>query len=127
MGRKRDRPPPQERLTPTHTVAHLTDDFIDQLNIPELPGNIPARLEVAIRKRVNALLYQLREVTGDRLVRPFEMRLVRDAHRAVLTAYELKLSDAEVLYASFRRLAEELGYERAEVGFRKDPPPFKKR
>jgi hypothetical protein len=49
-------------------------------------------------------------------------RLVRDAYRAVLTAYELGLPDCETHYASFRQLVEELGYERVDVGFRKPEP-----
>jgi hypothetical protein len=53
-----------------------------------------------------------------------ELRLVRDAHRAVLTAYELGLADAEALYGDFRKLVEELGYERTEVGYRRKEPLY---
>lgn len=118
MGRKRDSIPP-ERLSPTQTVAHITDDFIEQLNIPGLPVQLPRRLEEAIKRRVAAYLYHLQQATQNRYIGAFELRLVRDAHKAVLTAHELNLRDSETDYASFRRLAEALGYERCEVGYRK--------
>lgn len=101
------------------TVSHLTDEMVADLNIPALPDTIPNRLEHAIKTRVEAYLFELREATRARYVRPFEVRLLRDAHRAVLTACELEIHDAEVYYAQFRRLAQDLGYERTEVGFRK--------
>lgn len=119
MGRKRNRSLPKERLSPTNTVANLTDDFMDQLNLPQLPDRIPARLEEAMRKRVNGLLYHMRVATKERYVGAMELRLVRDAHRAVLSAYELGIHDSETYYATFRRLVEALGYERCEVGYRK--------
>jgi hypothetical protein len=100
-------------------VAHLTDKMIEDLDIPRLPGNIPQRLEHAIQARVEAYLFQLREALRTRYVRPLEVRLLRDAHRAVLTACELEIHDAHVYYAKFRRLVESLGYERTEVGFHK--------
>ena len=125
MGRKRDRSEPRERLSPTATLSNMTDDLIRELNIPELPDGIPQRLEEAIQARVNALLYHLRESKKQRYVKALEMRLVRDAFRAVLTAYELGVADAEVLYATFRHLLDELGYQSADIGFvrrpRKDP------
>lgn len=123
MSKRRDRGAPKERLSPTHTVAHLTDDLVAQLNVPELPESIPERLQEAIRKRVNAFLFLLKEAQKERYVAALEIRLVRDAYRAVLTAYELGLPEGEVYYASFRRLVEELGYERTDVGFARRPPP----
>ena len=119
MGRKRDKSLPKERMSPTHTVANLTDDFMKDLNLPQLPEKIPARLEEALRKRVNSLLYQMRVATQERYVGAIELRIVRDAHRAVLTSYELGIHDSENYYATFRRLAEALGYERCEIGYRK--------
>lgn len=119
MSRKRSRTDPREKWSPVATVAHLTDDMMADLDIPELPESIPHRLEQAIKARVEAYLYQLREAVRVRYVRPLEVRLLRDAHRAVLTAVELEIHDAEVYYAQFRRLAEDLAYERTEVGFRK--------
>jgi hypothetical protein len=99
------------------TVAHLTDDMIADLNIPSLPDTIPQRLETAVVARVEAFLYQLKTAEKERYVRPLEVRILRDAHRAVLTACELDIKDAHVYYAKFRHLAEALGYERSEVGF----------
>jgi hypothetical protein len=119
MTKKRDRRTSKPRLSPTSTLTHISDDFIEELDIPRLPEKIPERLEEAIRKRVNAYLYYLREARRDRYVPALEVRLLRDAHRAVLTAYELGLPDGEVFYASFRTLAEELGYERTAVGYGK--------
>ncbi len=119
MGRKRERSQTKERLSPTHTVANLTDDFMDDLNMPQLPERIPARLADALHKRVQAMLYHMRVATQERYVGAMELRLVRDAHRAVLTAYELGIKDSETYYAAFRRQAEEMGYERCEVGYRK--------
>ena len=98
MSRKKEESHPRARLSPTATVAHLTDQFIDAMNIPALPDNVPTRLADAVRKRV------------------------RDAFRAVLTAYELHLPDGEIFYAKFRELVEALGYERTEIGFRKPDP-----
>jgi len=117
MGRKRDRFEPKTRFSPTRTVAHLTDDFIEDMNIPGLPDGVPARLADAIRKRVQTLLFCLKEAKQRRYVGALEIRLVRDAHRAVLTAYELGLPEGEVFYASFRELVQKLGYERTDVGF----------
>ena len=117
MTKKRDRHSSKPRHSPTSTLTHISDDFIEGLNIPKLPEKIPERLEEAIRKRVNAYLYYLKEARRDRYVPALEVRLLRDAHRAVLTAYELGLPDGEVFYASFRAIAEELGYERTEVGY----------
>ena len=120
MTRKRDRSSPSaQRLSPTNTVAHLTDEFIDEMNIPELPESIPTRLAEAVRRRVQALLYCLQEAKRQRYVGALEVRLVRDAHRAVLTAYELGLPDGEIFYAKFRGLVQDLGYERTEIGFTK--------
>lgn len=119
MGRKRERSQPRVRLSPNETVAHLTDDFIQQLAIPALPERIPDRLSEALTRRVLAYLYHLREARQKRFIPAFEIRLVRDAQRAVHSAYELGLPDSEVHYATFRALVEELGYERTEVGFRR--------
>lgn len=119
MSKKRDRTNPRARLSPTHTLANASDDFIDSLRIPSLPDHIPGRLEEALLKRINAFIYQLREARKDQYVEILEIRLVRDAHRAVLTAFELGLNEAEVFYATFRQLVEDLGYERTDVGYRK--------
>ncbi len=119
MGKKRERSPARERLSPTKTVAHLTDDFVASLGVPELPGHPPERLASAVRERCEALLFHLERARSKEYAHPFEVRLVRDAHRIVLTAFELGVPDAEVVYARFRRLVEELDYERVDVGFRK--------
>lgn len=116
MNRKRERTQ-ADRLSPTNTVANLTDDLMASFNIPRLPDNVPARLEEAVLKRVHRLLFVLKEAKREQYVGALEIRLVRDAHRAVLTAYELGLPEAEVLYARFRALVEDLGYVRADVGF----------
>jgi len=88
-----------------------------QMNLPDLPSQIPDRLEKALVRRVDALLFELQQARTARYIPPLEIRLVRDAHRAVLTACELGLSDGEVHYARFRELVRELGYERVAVGF----------
>jgi len=117
MSRRRDRPEPRERRSPNATIAPHSNDFIEELNIPTLPEGIPQRLEEAVRARVDALLYELREAKKKSYVEILELRLVREAYYAVIVAYELKLPESEVYYATFRRLVEELGYERADVGF----------
>ncbi len=109
-------------LSPTQTVSNLTDDFIEEMEIPPPPENVPQRLAEAIQRRITALLYHLREARRRAYIGPLEIRLVRDAYRAVLTAYELQLPESEVHYATFRQLVEQLGYERVEVGFRKKEP-----
>ncbi|MFC1609508.1 hypothetical protein ACFL6C_00990 [Myxococcota bacterium] len=119
MGRKRTRSDPRERRSPTDTVANLTDGFFNDLNIPALPDHVPLRLEEAIKARVDALLFHVREAKQKQYVAALEIRIIREAHRAVLAADELKIPDAKVHYATFRRLLEELGYERTEVGFMK--------
>jgi hypothetical protein len=123
MGRKRDRIEPRERRSPTATVSNYSDDFIAELGLPQLPDGIPQRLEQAVRQRAGALLFHLREARAKGYIKPLEVRLVREALGAVLTAHELHLADAEVLYASFRRLVEELGYASVDAGFVKDEPP----
>jgi hypothetical protein len=100
-------------------VARLSDELISALNIPKLPSGVPQRLEDGLRARIDALLFQLREAKRERYIPAIETRLVRDAQQAVLTANELGLEDAEVYYATFRHLVEELGYERVEAGFAK--------
>jgi hypothetical protein len=101
-------------------VEHFAREFIDEMNIPSLPERIPQRMEEAIRRRVMAFLYQLKLAKKQGYVEAVEIHLVRDAHRAVLTAYELGLADSQEYYASFRQLVAELGYERTEIGFRKE-------
>jgi len=98
-------------------VADISNDHMEGLNLPELPKQLPDRLVNALRTRVKALLYELEQAARTRYVPPLEIRLVRDAHRAVLTACELGISEGEVYYARFRELVEELGYERTDVGF----------
>ena len=117
MSSKRDRTEPRERRSPTETVGNYTDDFMKDLGLPTLPGKIPQRLEEALRTRIRALLYRLREAKAERYVQTIEIRLVRDALQSVLTAHELGLSDSEALYAEFRRLVEDLGFESTQVGF----------
>ncbi len=118
MGNKR-RGGSKPRFSPNETVMHLTDDFVKDLEIPALPDKVPARLSDAIRRRVQAYLFYLKEARGERYVPAMEVRLIRDAQRAVLTAFELNLSEREVMYAEFRQAVEALGYERAEAGYRK--------
>ncbi len=108
------------KASPIKTVAHLTDQFIEDLDLPPLPDS-PQRLADAVRDRINAHLFRLKESRRDRYHTPFEIRLVRDTHRIVLTAYELGLPDAEAHYAQFRELVEEMGYERTDVGYRRKP------
>ncbi|HCP44543.1 MAG TPA: hypothetical protein DIU15_00675 [Deltaproteobacteria bacterium] len=117
MSRNRDESSPRPRRSPTQTVSDATDEHMAQMNLPELPPRIPDRLEKALRRRVDALLYELQQAGNDRYIPPLEIRLVRDAHRAVLTACELGLSDGEVYYARFRELVRTLGYQRVAVGF----------
>ncbi len=117
MGKRSDRLEPRERRSPNATLSNYSDDFIEGLAIPALPDSIPQRLEEAIRARVNAMLFRLREAKTERYVKVLEVRLVREAFRAVLTAYELGLADSEVLYATFRHLVEDLGFESTDVGF----------
>lgn len=119
MTKKRDRPEPRERRSPTETVSNYTDDFVENLGLPSLPGSIPQRLEDALRTRIKALLFRLREAKSERYVKLIEVRLVREAMQAVLTAHELGLSDSEALYAEFRHLVEDLGYVSTLVGFAK--------
>ena len=102
MTKRGDRTDPKARISPVATLSHISDDFVAELNIPPLPESVPQRLADAVERRVQALLFHLRE-----------------AYRAVLTAYELNLPDCEAHYATFRQLVEELGYERVEVGFAK--------
>lgn len=123
MTRRRERNEPRERRSPTATVANYSDDFIEELDIPPLPEGIPQRLEEAIRARVTALLFRLREAKQEQYIKVLEVRLVREAYQAVLTAYELGIADSEVLYANFRHLVEDLGYEPADIGFVKKRPP----
>lgn len=122
MSNKRDREP-RERRSPDATVANVSDDFIEGLNIPELPEGIPSRLEDALRTRISSLLFHLREAKRERYVKVLEVRLVREAHRAVLTAHELHLHDADVLYATFRSLVQDLGYKSTDAGFTRVTPP----
>lgn len=119
MSRKKDDSSTVSRLSPTATLSHVTDELMKEFNIPALPENVPARLEEAIRKRVQALLYAIKEARTRRYAPVLETRLIRDAYRAVLTAYELGLADGEVYFAQFRSLVEEMGYERAAIGFKK--------
>jgi hypothetical protein len=121
MGTKRDRTEPRDRRSPTETVGNYTDDFMEDLGLPTLPGKIPQRLEEALRARIKALLFRLREAKAERYVPTIEIRLVRDALQAVLTAHELGLSDSEAIYAEFRKLVEDLGYESTHVGFARKP------
>ncbi len=107
------------RFSPNETVMHLTDDFARDLEVPTLPDQIPARLADALRRRVQAYLFYLREARRERYVPAMEIRLIRDAQRAVLTAFELNLSEKEVFYAEFRQSLEALGYQRCEAGYRK--------
>ncbi|MBN2360674.1 MAG: hypothetical protein JXR83_14555 [Deltaproteobacteria bacterium] len=123
MTRRRERSAPRERRSPTATVANYSDDFIEELDIPQLPEGIPQRLEEAIRARVNALLFRLREARQEQYIKVLEVRLVREAYQAVLTAHELGLADSEVLYANFRHLVDDLGYEPADIGFVKRSEP----
>ena len=122
MGSKSDRP--KVKRSPVHTVAHLTDEFIAEMKIAPLPPQIPRRLESALRARVEDLLFRLKEAKAAQYVKPLEVRLVRDAHRAVLSACELNIRDAQVYYAEFRTLVEELGYDRVDVGFDKPGSEF---
>jgi len=86
MGSKRDRSESRERRSPNQTVSNYTDDFMEDLDLPTLPGNIPQRLADALHVRIKALLYQLREARTERYVQTIEIRLVRETLQAVLTA-----------------------------------------
>jgi hypothetical protein len=122
MGRKRDVSEPRERRSPTATLSNYSDDFMAELNLPAIPDGIPERLAEAVHARVNALLFQLREAKKERYIKVLEVRLVREALSAVLTAHELRLADADVLYAAFRRAVAELGYESVDAGVVKRGP-----
>lgn len=119
MSSKRERNEPRERRSPTATVSNYTDDFIEELGLPTLPGKLPKRLEDALRTRIKALFFRLREARTEKYVEAIEIRLVRDTMQSVLSAHELGLSDSEALYARFRRLVEDLGYVSTQVGFAK--------
>jgi hypothetical protein len=122
MGRKRTRTD-RERRSPNATVADISEELLDRLGIPELNANVPERLAAGLAARVEALLFHLDEAKRQSYVRALEIRLVREAFGAVLAAYELDLNDSEVWYARFRRLVEELGYQRVDVGFTKPREP----
>ena len=67
MGKKRDRSEPREQRHPMATVANVSDDFIDQFNLPTLPDSIPARLEEALRARIDALFFRLKEAKSEKI------------------------------------------------------------
>ena len=69
-----------------------------------------------------ALVFPENLAKNERYIKPLEVRLVRDALRAVLTAHELGLPDNEIIYAQFRHLVEELGYRSVDAGFVKAGP-----
>jgi len=119
MSRWKNENPSRDRRSPTQTVADVSNAAMAELNIPDLPKNLPDRLVAALRARAEAFLYELEQATRNRYIAPLEIRLVRDAHRAVLTTCELGLSEGEVYYARFRKIVKELGYERSAVGFDK--------
>ena len=123
MSSKRDRPEPREKRSPTETVADYSDDFMEDLDLPTLPGSIPKRLEEALRARIKALFFRLREAKAEKYIKALEIRLVREGLKAVLTAHELGLADSDALYAKFRRLVKELGYVSTQVGFAKKIDP----
>jgi len=110
---------PRDKRSPTETVENYSNEFAADLDIPPLPDSLPNRLEEAIAARVEAFLFRLKEAQQNRYVRALEIRLIRDAHAAVLTAYELRLRNAGVWYARFREAVEALGYERTDIGFTK--------
>ena len=116
---RRTRGESKPRFNPNETVMHLTDDFARGLNVPALPDRIPDRLADALKRRVQAYIFHLQQASGGRYAPAMEIRLIRDAQRAVLTAFELNLPDREVTYAEFRRAVEALGYQRCEAGYRK--------
>jgi hypothetical protein len=122
MAKRHDQPPARERRSPTATLSNYSDDFVAGLNLPQIPDGIPQRLEEAVRARANALLFELREAKKEGYVKPLEVRLVREALSVVLTAHELRLPDSDVLYATFRRLVAELGYEAVDAGVVKRAP-----
>lgn len=122
MSHKRSRTE-REHRSPTATVANMTDGLVASLNIPALSANVPQRLQDDLKARIDALLFALREARQRQYVRALEIRLVRDAMGAVLTAHELGLKDADVWWAELRHLAEDLGFERTDVGFMKPLPP----
>ncbi len=122
MTRKHESHEARERRSPNATLTN-TDEFIADLNLPQLPEAIPQRLEEALHARVNALLFQLREAKKQQWVKVLEVRLVREAFRAVVTAHEFQIQDCDVFYANFRHLVDELGYESTDVGFVKREPP----
>jgi hypothetical protein len=107
----------KKKLSPVSTFYNVTEELIKELSIPSLPDNIPQRLEDALVARIEALLFHLREAKAKRYIRALQIRLARDTQRAVLTAYELHVRNAEAYYATFRGLLEELGFEKTDVGF----------
>jgi hypothetical protein len=121
MNRKRDALEPRPRRSPMETVKDATDDLFAELRIPGLPENVPERLQDGLRTRIEALLFHLRECKRNRFVAALELRVVREAQSAVLTACELNIRDCRVYFATLRELLEELGYERTEAGFRRLP------
>jgi hypothetical protein len=103
-------------------VADVSDSFMEEFDLPELPRGLPRRLEEALSRRIEALLYRLERGTTRRYLPPLEVRLARDTQRAVLAAIELDLKDADVYYARFRELMMELDYDRCEVGYKRQDP-----
>jgi hypothetical protein len=108
----------KKRASPTATVAHLTEDFMASLKIPPLP-DVPDRLAEAVTARVQLFLFHLREAKHQGHIKPFEVRLIRDALGAVLTAFELHVREAPEFYAEFHELVLALGYVRTDIGFMK--------
>ncbi|MBU0461661.1 MAG: hypothetical protein KJ574_03675 [Nanoarchaeota archaeon] len=120
MGR-RDRdetrePPPA--VPPNATLDNITDNYIDSLDLPQLP-KIPDRLEDAVKKRGEACLYHLRHAVRQRMPRPYELRMAVCVRDVISTANELGMSEAKKWNGEFRQIMKDLGYERIDLGYRK--------
>ena len=115
---KRNRSEPRARLAPTQTVAHLTDDFIAELSLPQV-GRASKGIQRKLVERTFSLLHELEGLAESKYDLLHEVVLIEEAQRCVFAHYELDISESEIKYASFRKIVEGLGYERNAAGFTK--------
>ena len=85
---KRKRSIPRPRLAPTHTVANLTDGFIQSLEIPQI-ARIPSGLRNKLAERAMGLLNYLESTQQRRLDLELEVTLIDTVQKTIFACYEL--------------------------------------
>ena len=95
-----------------------TDFIIEEMDIPEIP-RASERIIDALKKRAAYCIHLMRQAQHQEIGILGEMALMTHTENAIIAAKVFGIKEADTYHGQFRRLVDDLGYERIGTRYTK--------